>query len=270
MQRIPVLLTATLLLLAVSAPAGARTLSHSDPGRPLPPTGPQIVPTSINPGDTGRWVAVLQIRLTDAGFRPGSITGTYEEETLGAVYAFQKVHGLPRDGAFRSEYWELLSATVGLPPVADAPDRVEVDLEKQVLFLIRQQRTQAVVPISSGNGDAYRNAGGRVVSARTPEGSYRFYKHVDGWRISYLGGLYRPFYFRGGYAIHGSNSVPPYPASHGCVRVELWDMDYLTTQLALGMPVYVYGRNLNRAAVLVPEDADGSRPIILRRIPTSA
>ena len=29
-------------------------------------------------------------------------------------------------------------------------------------------------------------------------------------------------YFTGGYAIHGNPSVPPYPASHGCVRVPMW------------------------------------------------
>lgn len=35
------------------------------------------------------------------------------------------------------------------------------------------------------------------------------------------GGAPMPYcmYFRGGYAIHGANSVPGYNASHGCIRV---------------------------------------------------
>jgi lipoprotein-anchoring transpeptidase ErfK/SrfK len=54
--------------------------------------------------------------------------------------------------------------------------------------------------------------------------------------------MYKPYYFRGGYAIHGSPSVPGYPASHGCVRVTNADMDFLRDHLDLGMTVYVYGQ----------------------------
>jgi lipoprotein-anchoring transpeptidase ErfK/SrfK len=37
--------------------------------------------------------------------------------------------------------------------------------------------------------------------------------------VAPLGRLYRPVYFYGGYAVHGSGSIPAYPASHGCARV---------------------------------------------------
>jgi lipoprotein-anchoring transpeptidase ErfK/SrfK len=158
------------------------------------------LPASLSSNDSGPWVAEL------------------------AVYAFQKVHDLPRDGVFRSADWDRLSEPLAVPGDAPEDTRVEVDLERQVLYLIEQDAVSTVVPISSANGDTYRNYSGSVVRARTPEGSYEFYRKVDGWRISYLGGLYRPFYFSGGYAIHGSGSVPPYPASHGCIRVEIWDM----------------------------------------------
>jgi hypothetical protein len=52
-----------------------------------------------------------------------------------------------------------------------------------------------------------------------------------------LGDLYRPKYFnRQGIAVHGYANVPPYPASHGCVRVSLAAMDWLwrTDQLPAG------------------------------------
>ena len=39
--------------------------------------------------------------------------------------------------------------------------------------------------------------------------------------------MYRPRYFNGGIAVHGYGSVPPYPASHGCVRVSLAAMDWI-------------------------------------------
>jgi peptidoglycan hydrolase-like protein with peptidoglycan-binding domain len=204
------------------------------------------VPATIARGDSGPWVERLQERLVEAGFRPGAPDGRFSKATLGAVYAFQKLHGLDRDGVFRAGHWELLDKSAQVPVLVEVPDRVEIDLEKQILFLIKDHKLEAVLPISSGNGEIYRNARGASVRARTPEGGYSFYRRIDGWRISYLGGLYRPFYFRGGYAIHGSTSVPPYPASHGCVRVELHDMDYLTTELELGMPVFVYGQRLSR------------------------
>jgi hypothetical protein len=67
---------------------------------------------------------------------------------------------------------------------------------------------------------------------------------------SYLGTMYKPFYFYGGYAIHGSPSVPGYPASHGCVRVTNDDMDFLRTELEIGMSIYLYGlRTENPAGV---------------------
>jgi hypothetical protein len=34
--------------------------------------------------------------------------------------------------------------------------------------------------------------------------------------------MYYSSFFVGGFAIHGYASVPPYPASHGCVRIPLW------------------------------------------------
>jgi len=212
-------------------------------------------PSTITQGDSGWWVARLQGRLAEAGFRPGAPDGRFAQATLGAVYAFQKVHDLDRDGVFREEHWDLLDTTPELPIPAEMPDRIEVDLTRQVLYLVKDHAVESVLPISSGNGATYRNARGTSVRARTPEGEYQFYKRVKGWRISYLGGLYQPYYFRGGYAIHGSSSVPPYPASHGCIRVEIHDMDYLTTELELGMPVFVYGQQISREDLLPPAPA---------------
>jgi peptidoglycan hydrolase-like protein with peptidoglycan-binding domain len=208
------------------------------------------VPGRISPEDRGPWVAELQLALNDAGFRAGEPDGYFGRSTLGAVYAFQKVHDLPRDGVFLREHWDLLDEPLVVPGDAPEDTRVEVDLGRQVLYLIEKDAVSFVLPISSASGDAYRSFSGSVVRANTPEGSYEFYKKVDGWRISYLGGLYRPFYFSGGYAIHGSGSVPPYPASHGCIRVEMWDMDFLAPRLELGMPVYVYGARNERSNIV--------------------
>lgn len=249
----------SLLVLSSVPPVAALEIDIDDPNI-FGPGEPWDVPIAVAVGDSGPWVKRLQEDLREDGFRPGVADGRFDQATLGAVYAFQKVHGLDRDGVFRDEHWALLDTEIELSPPADVPDRVEVDLAKQVLFLVKNDQVEAVLPISSGNGETYRSSSGAQVRARTPEGDYSFYKRVEGWRISYLGGLYRPYYFRGGYAIHGSRSVPPYPASHGCVRVELHDMDYLTTELELGMPIFVYGQRVARDDLL-PPPAQESAPV---------
>jgi peptidoglycan hydrolase-like protein with peptidoglycan-binding domain len=207
-------------------------------------------PAAIEPGDRGPWVAELQVALNDSGFRAGEPDGEYGRATLAGVYAFQKVHDLERDGVFRLEYWRLFQQPLESPGDAPEDNRVEIDLGRQVLYLIEDNAVSLVLPVSSANGATYRHSSGGIVRAVTPEGSYEFYKQVDGWRISYLGGLYRPFYFTGGYALHGSGSVPPYPASHGCIRIEMWDMDYLAGEIELGMPVYVYGARNDRSSIV--------------------
>ena len=79
-------------------------------------------------------------------------------------------------------------------------------------------------------------------STPTPRGSYKIQRQINGKRISALGQLWRPKYFTGGYALHGSPSVPNYPASHGCVRLTnasinmIWDEDLVP----IGTPVVLF------------------------------
>ena len=155
--------------------------------------------------------------------------------------AFQKYHRLDRDGAFQSDHWQLLDDALAIPYRAESPTRVEVDLDRQILFLIVEHQILGVIPVSSANGDTYTSYTGRTVTARTPEGAFEFFRSERGWYRSYLGSLYEPYFFYGGYAIHGSGSVPAYPASHGCIRTQIWDMDWLKPQLDQGMEVFVYG-----------------------------
>ena len=65
----------------------------------------------------------------------------------------------------------------------------------------------------------------------------------EGWWEGDLGKIYRPKYFYGGVAVHGLNSVPNYPASHGCVRVSLPAMDFIwaANLMPMGIPVWVHG-----------------------------
>ncbi len=71
-------------------------------------------------------------------------------------------------------------------------------------------------------------------ACRTPTGTYTVYsKGGSGCKSSRFpvgrGGAPMPYcmFFKGGYALHGSNSVPNYNASHGCVRMSPSDARWL-------------------------------------------
>jgi lipoprotein-anchoring transpeptidase ErfK/SrfK len=51
--------------------------------------------------------------------------------------------------------------------------------------------------------------------------------------------MYYPSYFSGGYAIHGSPSVPAGPVSHGCVRIPMSAAIGFFQRNPVGTPVTV-------------------------------
>jgi hypothetical protein len=155
--------------------------------------------------------------------------------------AFQKVEWRKRTGQLtRREYEVLLRA---LPPVAREVGvaHVEVDLDRQVLYLVDAEgKVGNILPISSGTGKPFK-AQGWTGTADTPCGHLEVYSRLSGWHTSPLGEMHNPLYIVGGIAIHGSDSVPPYPASHGYIRVPLFASRRLPSMVPLKTPVLVYG-----------------------------
>ena len=192
---------------------------------------------SLEQGDRSNLVSHLQIGLTEIGFYRGPIDGSYGPQTAQAVMAFHKHLGLERTFSWQAQDWSYLETFE--PLVHGGTARVDVDLDRQVLYLHDSAGEVAVIPVSSANGDQYAGRGGRLTTARTPTGEFSFQRHIPALRVSYLGGLWKPWYFYGGYAIHGSSSVPAYPASHGCIRVPNWEADWLSTELTVGTPLSV-------------------------------
>jgi peptidoglycan hydrolase-like protein with peptidoglycan-binding domain len=186
-------------------------------------------------------VAAVQQRLTDLRYYVGPIDGKAGADTRSAVVAFQKVNGLTADGVVGPITQAALAAP-GVPELqGGAPDRLEVDLTKQVLYLVVGNALQRIMPVSSGSGETYETKDGGTARSLTPIGTYRIERHIRGERVADLGTLYDPMYFYRGWAIHGSNSVPPYPASHGCVRVTRPDAIWLFDRVPIGMQVVLYG-----------------------------
>lgn len=196
---------------------------------------------TLRPGDRGGEVLALEQALVgNARADVGAVDGVYDNDTRHAVTAFQKSVGLPRTGVADAVTFRRLAVTrPGGPRVVRAGGHVEINLAQQVLRLYDGARLMRLVDISSGNNRYYVSEG--VVSrAFTPVGSFRVERKINGIRVSKLGELYRPAYFVGGWAVHGSPSVPPFPASHGCVRVTFRQMDRLYPLLPVGTPVTIY------------------------------
>ncbi len=186
-------------------------------------------------------VAKVQRALTRLKYYVGPIDGAAGSTTTSAVMAFQKVNGLTADGAVGPATLAALRDPVTPTLRGGASNRVEVDLTKQVLYLVQGDALARIVPVSSGNGETYEEPGGGTARALTPVGTYTIERRISGLREAALGSLYDPMYFYQGWAIHGSNSVPAYPASHGCVRVTRTDALWLFDRMPVGTQVSLYG-----------------------------
>ncbi|WP_377640917.1 peptidoglycan-binding protein [Oryzobacter terrae] len=185
---------------------------------PTPTPTPTVKPrTSLVYGDRGEKVLALQRRLSGLGYWLGTPDGSFGSLTQQAVFAFQKAAGLARDGVVGPRTKRALED--GIRPRARLENGVEIDLERQLLLIVRDGRASMVLNTSTGNGEEYTTTRGTRALATTPKGSFTVYRAVDGPLTNSLGQLWRPRFFNRGIAVHGSPNIPPYAASHGCARL---------------------------------------------------
>lgn len=238
------------------------------PGLQQPPEVqlPPLPGGSIGPGSSGPEVQAVQQRLADVHFDPGPVDGNYGTATVYAVQALQKILGTPRTGRLTQD--EANALAVFKYPAPLKPDgggnRTEIDITKQVITLYENHQVRLISTTSTGSGERYCYNTPRVnptrrvcEDANTPSGEFTFREFRSGWDPSPLGRLYNPFYFNGGIAIHGYESVPPSPASHGCARIPMHIAEYFHTLVKKGDPVYVFG---GKPANVVSSTPIGSAP----------
>jgi N-acetylmuramoyl-L-alanine amidase len=190
-----------------------------------------LVPPRLSYGTTSPGVAEVARRLAALHYAVPSFSETFSSDLVQAVYAFQKVEGLPRTGSVDEAVWaRLAAAAIPRPRYAEPADHIEVDKARQVLLVVRNGEVTLVSPVSTAGIPGYY----------TPTGRFAIYRKVVGYDPSPLGVLLNPMYFVAGYAIHGNPSVPPYPASHGCVRVPNFVIARLFQSEPYGESVFVY------------------------------
>lgn len=205
----------------------------------------------------GLETARVQERLLQAGYWLLAVDGDYGLTTKQAVMAFQKYNGLKASGSVDAATAAALTTVSERPRSRSDRDgdvrdgvMVEVDKDRQVLMIVVNGRVEWVINTSTGNGQWYLEQNQKdptkweIGKSITDSGRFTINRQrSEGWWAGDLGEIYRPKYFNGGIAIHGSRSIPNYPASHGCVRVSVpaMDMIWASGLIPKGTPVWVYG-----------------------------
>jgi hypothetical protein len=149
-------------------------------------------------------------------------------KTARGVLAYRKVNGMA--ATYRAGAGLVKSAFSGQGAYKvqhpGAGQHLEAPLGKQVLVFAEGEEPVAVYPISSGKS-----------STPTVTGHFSFIRTEPGYNSH---GMYYSFYFYGGYAVHGYESVPDYPASHGCIRTFIADQPEIYNRINYGEDIFVF------------------------------
>ncbi len=181
----------------------------------------------LDPGDRGPAVKLFNELLRDQGYF-NTDKNNYGSHTQRAVMAFRKVNGMARNfNADPGIFKKLASGKGGFKAkYPNAAKHTEVDISKQVMALVSGGEVKYVFHIATG-------------AAATPsdQGSFTYYRKDPGFNSL---GMYYSVYYNRGEATHGYHSVPPYPASHGCIRNPIPDSVFIYNWIDLGDKMYVY------------------------------
>ncbi|MFM7880114.1 MAG: peptidoglycan-binding domain-containing protein, partial [Acidimicrobiaceae bacterium] len=168
-------------------------------------------------GMKGDDVLRLQQRLKDLRFDPGPIDGEFGQNTVQAMWAFEKlVMSVPREratGVVTPSTWAIMQSNLIIKPrrIADSPSHVEIYLPEQVMIVFKKDEPVLITHISSGTGvpwceEVKIDPGeegnktdeqikiGICGEAITPPGIFYFYNRRTGMRETKLGSLYNPVY----------------------------------------------------------------------------
>jgi hypothetical protein len=180
-------------------------------------------------GSSGARVRGLLTALSRLKIRVPYVGVTFNSQCADAVMAFQKAYRLPRTYVVDGDDWRKLDGAKPIKPRYAGPStHIEVDKGRQILMVIKNGAVYGLIAVSTG------------ATNNTPEGSFNIQQKHPYTTSGYGGILFRTMGFVGNFAIHGYAPVPPYPASHGCIREPMWVADWVYDQSWVGEQLYVY------------------------------
>ena len=182
---------------------------------------------ALRPGKCGSAVVGFKKAMRRLGYIANK-GRCFKGKTARGVLAYRKVNGMSRTMRAGKGLVKRVFAGRGGYRVRHpgAGRHVEAPLDKQVLVFAKGDRVTQVYPISSGTS-----------ATPTVTGHYRFHRTEPGYNSH---GMYYSWYFHGGYAVHGYESVPDYPASHGCLRTFIADQPEVYERIQPGESIFVF------------------------------
>jgi lipoprotein-anchoring transpeptidase ErfK/SrfK len=182
---------------------------------------------ALHQGECGDVVVGFKKAMRKMGYiaNDGSCFGG---KTGRGVLAYRKVNDMSRSMRAGAGLVKSVFAGKGGYEVRHpgAGEHVEAPLSKQVLVFAKGDKPFAIYPISSGKS-----------STPTVTGHFEFIRQEPGYNSH---GMYYSFYFYGGYAVHGYESVPDYPASHGCLRTFIADQPEIYERINFGEDIFIW------------------------------
>jgi hypothetical protein len=185
----------------------------------------RIKSPSLSIGSRGPAVRALEAHLRELRYAVRNVNGFYGVDTYEAVVAFQKVHWMARTGRVGLGFWRAFGRAHVPRARGSTGSHIEVDKTRQVLFEVRHGAVVRVIHVSTG------------ATGNTPIGRWHVYLKTPGLNGS---GMYYSLFFLRGFAIHGYHSVPAWPASHGCVRIPMWQAPGIYSRWPLRTTIYIY------------------------------
>jgi hypothetical protein len=195
----------------------------------------------------------------------GQADGVWGPQTAQGLCTFRLIAGLPvsRDPLTAADLAKLRGfnaayASLGRIPAAAKAGRSTYFVATQTcqtMLYVKDGHHERVLRISTGKPGFETPVGAWVLGATQPGWSCSTlypeacFRHTAGMNARYpeegvpfsqFGNMYNKRVITGSYLLHGSLSVPTYPASHGCVRVSIEDSDWLYTNVTnAGRALYV-------------------------------
>lgn len=242
----------------------------------------------LKSGSSGKLVKQMQERLAELGYYEGPISGNFQKYTTRAVMNLQKQNALESTGVVNEETWNLIfnDAHVVLPGATPKPTpeptpvpfHIVVDVANQVTSVYgRDENGEYTVPVrqmlcSTGMKATPSDVGDWVLNGR----------HATWCIFPRWGNSYARYWTRinGSIAFHSpiytavsntamkisSYNMLGQRASHGCIRLSVWDAKWIYDNVGAGTVVSIVegmekDQELRDALKLPPLDKKYCTPI---------
>jgi lipoprotein-anchoring transpeptidase ErfK/SrfK len=188
------------------------------------------------PGAKGKDVRKLQSKLSDADVYSGKRTGYFDDATEKAVRRLQAKYGLEVDGIVGGNVLNALSG------------QIVVDLGDLRLYLYRDGKLVKSYSVATGSAEFPTPTGSYVITSKVMNPTW--YPPNSEWAKDAKPippGIENPLGTRWigtsapAVGIHGTpddSSIGTY-ASHGCIRMHIWEVEDLFERVVIGLPVII-------------------------------